>query len=76
MQWIYDKIAKYAGVVDPVELNEIYGIMADNVRAFGSLSPEQFRREVREAMAVNDYLKTDLGKAYVEQLEREMLATA
>lgn len=74
MQWVYDKIAEYTGVTDQVEIVEIYGFMADNVRAFSSLSPAQFRKEAREAKAVNDYLKTDAGKAYLASLEAEVTA--
>jgi len=74
MQWVYEKITEYTGVTEQAELVAIYGFMADNVRAFGSLSPTQFRKEAREAKAVNDYLKTDAGKAYWAKLEAKMTA--
>lgn len=74
MQWVYDKITEYTGVTDQTEIVEIYGFMADNVRAFGGLSSAQFRKEAREAKAANDYLKTDAGKAYWASLEAEIAA--
>lgn len=72
--WVYEKITEYTGVTDQAEIEAIYGFMCDNVRAFSSLSPAQFRKEAREAKAVNDYLKTDAGKAYWALLEAEMNA--
>ena len=74
MQWIYEAITKYTGATDPVEVNEIYGFMADSVRAFSSLSPQQWRKEAREAKAVNDYLKTEAGKAEWAALEQQYMA--
>ena len=71
--WIYDKITEYTGVTDQPEIEAIYGFMCDNVRAFSSLSPAQFRKEAREAKAVNDYLKTDDGKAAWDRLTAQMI---
>lgn len=72
--WIYEKITEYTGVTDEAEVIEIYGHMADSVRTFSSLSSAKFRKEAREAKAVNDYLKTPAGKAYWAALEAEMCA--
>ena len=69
--WVHEAITRYTGVTDEIELAEIYGHMADSVRTFSSLSPTEFRREAREARAVNDYLKTDEGKAYMAALDAE-----
>jgi hypothetical protein len=74
--WIYEKITEYTGVTDAAEVVEIYGFMCDSVRAFSSLSPAQFRKEAREAKAVNDYIKTPAGKAEWERLNAKMGAAA
>ena len=72
MQWVYEKITEYTGVTDQAEIEAIYGFMSDNVRAFGSLSAAQLRKEALEAKAVNDYLKTPAGKAEWARLNAEM----
>ena len=74
MQWVYEAITKYTGVTDQAEIEEIYGHMSDNVRAFSSLSSADLRREAREAKAVNDYLKSDEGVEEWERLWKEMRA--
>ena len=72
MKWVYEKITEYTGVTDQAEIEAIYGFMSDNVRAFSSLTATEFRREAREAKAVNDYLKTAAGKAEWARLNAEM----
>jgi hypothetical protein len=72
MNWVLEKITKYTGVTDAVELSEIYGHMSDNVRAFSSLTASQLRKEAKEAKALNDYLKTDAGKAEWAKLEAQI----
>jgi hypothetical protein len=74
MKWVFEKITEYTGVTDQSEIETIYGFMCDNVRAFGSLSAAQLRKEAREAKKVSDYLKTDAGKAEWAALMEGMTA--
>lgn len=76
MNWIYQKITELTGVTDQAEVEQIYGFMADNVRAFGSLTPAQWRKEAREAKMVVDYLKTPEGKAEWDSLTASTMGVA
>ena len=69
--WIIETIAEYTGITDEAELREIYDIMADNVRSFGSLDKAGWRREIRAARALIAYLNSDAGKAEWAALEAQ-----
>jgi hypothetical protein len=71
MNWILETIAKYTGLTERDDLLGVYDYMADNVRAFGSLSPADWRREAKAALATWQYAQTPEGKAYLAALEAQ-----
>ncbi len=71
MNWVFDLITATTGATDQIEINEIYGYMADEIRTFGDVSPAKLRREAHNGKVLFDYMQTDAGKAELAALEAE-----
>ena len=69
-------ISKYTGVTDPEALAEIEDFMRLEYRTLDHLDSRQFARCARESHAAYQYEQTPEGKAYIAQLEREMMGEA